>query len=304
MRRILPCSSQGRVFQVVELLKRLISYSLKRVPSFQKRFWAQFYNFVARAIRHDDFVYMNLGYADLDGRTSAIRLEEPGQLHHLSDQLYQHVAGAVDLGGQEVLEIGCGRGGGSSYLMQHLKPKTLTAVDISHVTIERCKQTHKISGLSFMRANAESLQFADSTFDAVVCIESSHCYLSRARFLAEVARVLRPKGYFLYADLLNPVFDSISIETLNGLLSNCGLHVLKAENISANVLRAREILSESSLYKDCITRWTGSRGKRNKVMSSIFCLKGTSSYRRLSAGEMQYWCWVMQKPQKEGPPWA
>jgi SAM-dependent methyltransferase len=39
------------------------------------------------------------------------------------------------------------------------------------------------------------------SFDAVINVEASHCYPSLPRFLAEVARVLRPGGHFLYADV-------------------------------------------------------------------------------------------------------
>ena len=52
-----------------------------------------------------------------------------------------------------------------------------------------------------MRGDAENLPFPDQSFDAVINIESSHCYPRFPRFLAEVARVLRPGGHFLYADL-------------------------------------------------------------------------------------------------------
>ena len=51
-----------------------------------------------------------------------------------------------------------------------------------------------------MHGNAESLPFADESFDAVINVEASHGYPDFPRFLAEVARVLRPGGHFLYAD--------------------------------------------------------------------------------------------------------
>ena len=52
-----------------------------------------------------------------------------------------------------------------------------------------------------MQGDAENLPFVDQSFDAVINIEASHCYPGFPRFLAEVARVLRPGGHFLYADL-------------------------------------------------------------------------------------------------------
>ena len=56
-------------------------------------------------------------------------------------------------------------------------------------------------GLAFEVGDAERMPFPDASFDAVVNVESSHCYPSMPAFLSEVRRVLRPGGHFLYADL-------------------------------------------------------------------------------------------------------
>jgi ubiquinone/menaquinone biosynthesis C-methylase UbiE len=56
--------------------------------------------------------------------------------------------------------------------------------------------------MDFVHGDAQSLPFADESFDVVINIEASHGYPDFPRFLAEVARVLRPGGRFLYADVL------------------------------------------------------------------------------------------------------
>ncbi|MBV8178737.1 MAG: methyltransferase domain-containing protein [Mycobacterium sp.] len=48
--------------------------------------------------------------------------------------------------------------------------------------------------------DAENLPLPDASFDAVINVEAAHAYPHLSRFLAEVARVLRPGGDFLYAD--------------------------------------------------------------------------------------------------------
>jgi SAM-dependent methyltransferase len=48
--------------------------------------------------------------------------------------------------------------------------------------------------------DAGRLPFGDGSFDAVINVESSHCYGNISAFLSEVRRVLRPGGRFLYAD--------------------------------------------------------------------------------------------------------
>lgn len=48
-----------------------------------------------------------------------------------------------------------------------------------------------------MQGDAESLPFPEQPFDAVINIDSAYHYPHHPRFLAEVARVLRPGGHFL-----------------------------------------------------------------------------------------------------------
>jgi ubiquinone/menaquinone biosynthesis C-methylase UbiE len=55
--------------------------------------------------------------------------------------------------------------------------------------------------LDFVQGNAENLPFPGQSFDAVMNVQASLSYPSLPRFLAEVARILRPGGHFLYADL-------------------------------------------------------------------------------------------------------
>ena len=57
-----------------------------------------------------------------------------------------------------------------------------------------------------MHGDAESLPFADRSFDAVINVEASHAYPHFPRFLAEVARVLRPadiSSTLIYAAICN-----------------------------------------------------------------------------------------------------
>lgn len=55
--------------------------------------------------------------------------------------------------------------------------------------------------MTFVHGDAENLPFPDESFDAVINVEAAHLYPDYPRFLREVARVLRPGGHFLYADL-------------------------------------------------------------------------------------------------------
>jgi SAM-dependent methyltransferase len=75
----------------------------------------------------------------------------------------------------------------------------MVGVDVSSQAVAFCRQRHDVPGLLFEVGDAGHLAFGPASFDAVPNIESSHCYGDSAAFLAEVRRVLRPDGYFLYA---------------------------------------------------------------------------------------------------------
>ena len=63
-------------------------------------------------------------------------------------------------------------------------------------------------------------------------LESSHTYPNVKAFYAEVARVLKPGGYFLYADVLSAEQFETGVATLEA----CGLAVERSRNITLNVL--------------------------------------------------------------------
>jgi SAM-dependent methyltransferase len=110
----------------------------------------------------------------------------------------------------------------------------MTGVDLSGDAITFCRKTHNAPGLDFRIADAEQLPFADSAFDVVVNVESSHCYPNLQTFFREVHRVLKPQGRFLYADLRER--DGIA-EWENSLRAS-GFSLLREEDITDQVLSA------------------------------------------------------------------
>ena len=147
-----------------------------------------------------DTAFLNYGYAKLgdDGDEASSRNRDGDRF---GVQLYERVRGGVELTGKDVLEIGCGRGGGTAYLFESHRPRNMTGLDLAGSAIARCRRDHARPGLTFLQGDAEALPFADASFDVVVNVESSHCYPDVPGFLREVHRVLRPGGYLLLADV-------------------------------------------------------------------------------------------------------
>jgi SAM-dependent methyltransferase len=231
--------------------------------------------------------FMNLGYAPLDPDTEQIPLSELDAANYYCIQMYHHVVSTIALRGLDVLEVGSGRGGGASYIMRYLKPRSLTGVDISEKAVTFCNRYHRVEGLRFLSGDAEALPFDDHTFDAVVNIESSYGYGHIERFLGEVFRVLRPGGHFLFADYRTRE----NINTLRKQLLNAGFCMLKEEQITANVLKALDLDHERKLRLI--------EQKVPVLLRNVFCyfaaMQGSEMYQALSTGKVDYRSFILSK---------
>jgi ubiquinone/menaquinone biosynthesis C-methylase UbiE len=192
-----------------------------------------YYSFITR-ISGDDLVFMNFGYEEDPPMT--LPLEGADEPNRFPIQLYHRTATQVDLKGKKVLEVSCGHGGGASYLVRTLGPASYTGLDLNSTGVDSCRKRHQLPGLDFVQGNAENLPFPDQSFDAVINIEASHCYTQFPRFLAEVARVLRPGGHFLYAD----VRQGDGVAKWNEDLDDAPMRLMSERVINEEVARAVE----------------------------------------------------------------
>lgn len=187
----------------------------------------------------DDVLFLNWAYQE--DPAMALSLEADDEVNRGPIQLYYRTAAqAGGLAGKRVLEVGCGHGGGASYLMRTLGPASYVGLDLNPAGIEFCRRRHQLPGLEFVQGNAEKLPFPAGSFDAVINVESSHCYPHFDRFLAEVARVLVPGGAFLYTDVRQRV-ECAWWESR--LTAAPGLQVVSWREINDDVLRGIELNS-------------------------------------------------------------
>jgi ubiquinone/menaquinone biosynthesis C-methylase UbiE len=222
---------------------------------------------------------MNYGYAQLEP-APALQLEVSDERDRLCIQLYQHAVRPVILRDKDVLEVGSGRGGGASYLARYLRPLSVTGLDFSQKAVDLCNRYRKAPGLAFTRGDAQSMPFPGSSFDAVINIESSHCYPSMGRFLSEVHRVLRPGGSLLFADLRN----SDGVKALHRQFQASPLNVEREEDITANVLAALRVDNDRKvqLIQELIP-WPFRRPFR-----PFAGIEGTMNYVGFQNGKLRY----------------
>ena len=185
--------------------------------------------------------FMNYGY-DADPGAEAIALHPEDEPQRYCAQLYHAVASQTDLRGKTVLDVGSGRGGGVSYVRRYLEPARIVGCDLAHQAVAFCQRVHcgqdGLGGLEFTRGDALALPFAESVFDAVLNVESAHCYPDRAAFFGQVMRVLKPGGEFLFTDF-TPAGAAPAQDLALALsqMADAGLSAIAHRDITPNILR-------------------------------------------------------------------
>jgi len=268
---------------VIDLLMRLA----ERSPTMRKFLWQRWYQHLA-GYRVHGWHFMNYGYQADPSSCSPLALRSEDEPERYSIQLYERVARAADLGGKHVLEVGSGRGGGASFVARHFRPQRLVGMDFSAKAVRFCQREHRSDNLEFIRGDAERIPFAERSFDAVINVESSHCYGSIPKFVQEVKRVLKPGGHFLFAD-----FRTVAkAEELRQVFADSGLIVQEHEVITGEVLRA---LSLDSARKVALLEQKAPR-RLLGTLKRFAAVEGSDVYRYFADGTFVYERYALTKP--------
>jgi ubiquinone/menaquinone biosynthesis C-methylase UbiE len=234
---------------------------------------------------------MNYGYAPLNGQLALMEESVDDEANRYGLALYHHVASTVDLtvdlSDKEVLEVGCGRGGGAAFIQRYFKPRSMTGVDFAEKAVAICHSQYATDGIRFATADAEQIPFAPKSFDVVINVESSHCYPNVERFLQEVKRVLRPQGYFLFADFR----PRKAVDLLRHQIHQCGLVLLQEEVITGNVVRALDLDTERRLALS--QQYIPS--PLRKIFNDFAGVRGSQAYQEFQAGQTEYLCFALKK---------
>ncbi|MGQ9721164.1 MAG: class I SAM-dependent methyltransferase [Candidatus Jordarchaeum sp.] len=162
------------------------------------------------------------------GRIEKWFMNRPGHTKHvikLAEKLLNFVEVKEN---QRFLEVGCGSGAVSKHIAEnyHLN---VTGTDLDADQIELALESVKdVPTIRFLEADATKLPFKDNDFDIVLSFGVMHHIPNWLDALEEIKRVLKPKGFFVYWDLLFPKWSAriwklftknYGITTLNDLNS-------------------------------------------------------------------------------------
>jgi SAM-dependent methyltransferase len=269
------------------MIRRIFVSVIRISPALRKVLWRQLYQLIAGLYRIPEWTFMNFGYASVAVGEAVPDLLARDEPERTFIQLYHHVIAGENLQGKDVAEIGCGRGGGCSYIGRYLGARSVCGVDLSDNAVRFCRERHQIPVVRFEVGDSENLPFPNDSFDAAVNVESSHYYPSMGRFLAEVLRVLRPGGTFHFADLR----DIDQIGELQDAIDAAGMRVERQREITGNVIEAirRDGERRVALFSRSLPRLVA------RYFAEFAGVEGTTIHEKLMQGKVLYYSYLLRK---------
>ena len=150
-----------------------------------------------------------------------------GEWHALLPR-YLFIASRVE--NARILDIGCGSGLGSSLLLE-LGARAVDAIDHRPAVLELARMKHAKQGLDFHVMLWEELDFAENSFDIILCLDPSSP-VTDPNLLREVRRVLKPNGEYICA------IERRTIQGIESLLPRYG-YAQAAEQVDINEPNSR-----------------------------------------------------------------
>ncbi len=148
-------------------------------------------------------MFLNFGYVANDEPQRSVVKLPAGHLNRNPIQLILELFGDHPIQPEhDVIDVGCGRGGVAHVLRRFFHARRYVGVDLSPQAVAFCARAHAHPDNTFLAGDAEHLPVEDASFDLCTNVESSHNYDDVKVFFTEVARALRPRGAFLYTDLI------------------------------------------------------------------------------------------------------
>ena len=143
------------------------------------------------------FTDSNLGYNIVHSGEGSVHMAINYDEKYNIEGYYQQVKEIQEYirPGDQLLELGCGKGFNSEYLAERHPDARFTGIDLTKKHLEYAQKRAKTkTNLEFHRADYHQPPFEDATFDHIFVLEAA-CYSKTPDVLfREMLRVLKPGG--------------------------------------------------------------------------------------------------------------
>ena len=143
-----------------------------------------------------------------------------------------------------ILDIGCGTGKLLGLAEARFPDARLVGVDAAIEMVRQAQASHPAGAIQFQQAMAEDLPFPSDSFDLVFSTMTFHHWQDQGAGVAEIARVLTPRGRWLLAEFVPSGFMQYVRRLLRlhqfperghlqAMLSAAGLKMVAEEQVSS-----------------------------------------------------------------------
>ena len=154
-------------------------------------------NYALKRVNNDDFTMLHY----------PLYINKSDTFLQAQENLTDHCISKLDsLDNKTILEVGCGNGVQTKYILNKFNPKSITGIDLNQENIRIANQEkdrREMKNIHFFVDDAQQLsKFKENSIDVIINIESAFHYPDKPLFLKHLFRVLKPGGDFLIADIL------------------------------------------------------------------------------------------------------